>query len=68
MSKNEYVEVSKRDIVAVVAIMVLMLSSLVYGYFLLKHEPAPAPMTCWEKYQDAGEDVAIRMCEVHDGE
>jgi hypothetical protein len=42
-----------------------MLGSLVYGYFLIKEDKAPAPMTCWEKYKDSSEQIAIQACEVH---
>jgi len=61
-------KLTKKEITAFMLIFAAMLGSLVYGYFLIKKENVPAPMSCWEQYQDAGEDVAIRMCEVHDGE
>jgi len=67
MSRNE-IMVTKRDLIAIVAIMIAMLGSLVYGYFLLKENKKPTPMSCWEQYQDQGENVAIQMCEVHDDE
>jgi hypothetical protein len=71
MSKDE-IMVTKKDLIVVVGIMVAMLGSLVYGFFLIKENqkpaPSPPPMTCWEQYQDQGENVAIQMCEVHDGE
>jgi hypothetical protein len=68
MSKDDRLDVTKKDIVAVIAIMVLMLGSLVYGYFLLKHEPKQPPMTCWDKYKNSSEQIAIQACEVHTGE
>jgi hypothetical protein len=68
MSRNE-IMVTKKDLIAIVAIMVAMLGSLVYGYFLLKENQKPAPLNCWEQYEGQGEDVAIQMCEgVGEGE
>jgi hypothetical protein len=50
-----------------------MVGSLVYGFFLLKENqkpaPTPTPVSCWEQYQDQGEEIAIQMCEgVGEGE
>lgn len=61
-------EVSRKEIITFIAIVVAMLGSLVYGFFLIKKDtptpsPSPTTMSCWEEYQDQGEDVAIRMCE-----
>jgi len=58
-------KITKKEVIAFVLIVVAMLGSLVYGYFLLKENQKPAPLNCWEQYEDQGEDVAIQMCEVH---
>lgn len=59
-------EVTKKEVIAFVLIVVAMLGSLIYGFFLIKKDapaPSPTPMNCWIKYQDQGEDVAIQKCE-----
>ena len=61
-------KITKKEIVAFVVIVGLMLGSLVYGYFLIKEDKSPTPMTCWEKYKDSLEQVAIQACEEHSNE
>ena len=64
-------KISKKEIIAFIAIVVAMLGSLIYGFFLIKKDaptPSPAPVSCWEQYEDQGEEVAIQMCEGMDGE
>jgi len=60
-------EITKKEIVAFVLIVVAMLGCLAYGFFLLKGNqkptPTPTPVSCWEQYEDAGEETAIQMCE-----
>jgi len=65
MTKDDQMDVTKKEIVAFILIVIAMLGSLVYGYFLIKEDKAPAPMTCWEKYKDSPEQIAIQACEVH---
>jgi hypothetical protein len=66
-------EVSKKEILVFAGIIIAMVGSLVYGFFLLKANqkpaPSPTPMSCWEQYQDQGEEITIQMCEgVGEGE
>lgn len=65
-------KIIKKEIVAFVLIFGAMLGSLVYGFFLLKADqkptPTPTPVSCWEQYEDQGEEIAIQMCEVGEGE
>ena len=60
-------EITKKEIAAFALIVVAMLGCLAYGFFLLKgkQNPAPTPthVSCWEQYKDAGEEIAIQMCE-----
>jgi hypothetical protein len=56
-------KVIKKEIVVFILIVGAMLGSLVYGFFLLKDNQKPVPVSCWEQYEDSGEDVAIQMCE-----
>jgi hypothetical protein len=59
-------EITKKEIIAFISIVLVMISSLVYGLLIMKKSnptPSPTPTNCWQQYQDQGEDVAIRMCE-----
>lgn len=60
-------KITKKEIVVFALIVISMLGSLVYGFFLLKANqkptPTPTPVSCWEQYEDQGEEVAIQMCE-----
>lgn len=64
---SDKINITVKEIIAFIVIMGSMIGSLIYGYFLLKEDkaPAPAPMTCWEKYKDSPEQIAIDACEVH---
>jgi hypothetical protein len=65
-------KITKKEIVAFVLIVCAMLGSLVYGFFLLKANqkptPTPTPVSCWKQYESQGEEIAIQMCEVGEGE
>jgi hypothetical protein len=69
-------KITKKEIVAFVLIVGAMLGCLVYGFFLLKEnqKPTPTPLpfhtsvSCWKYYESQGEEVAIQMCEVGEGE
>jgi hypothetical protein len=61
-------KITKKETVAFVLIVGAMLSCLVYGYFLIKKENVPAPMSCWDKYKYSSEQVAIQACEEHSNE
>lgn len=58
-------KISKKHMAAIIATMIAMLGSMIYGYFLLKHEPKESPMTCWDKYKNSPEQIAIDACEIH---
>lgn len=54
-----------KEILAIVAIVVSMLGSLVYGYFMLKENQVQKQTeNCWDKYTT--EHEAIMNCENHD--
>jgi hypothetical protein len=56
-------KVTKKEIVVFVGIIVAMLGSLVYGFFVVGvgklPEPTPTPLSCWDKYKDTylGEEL-----------
>ena len=61
-------KVSKKEILVFVGIIVAMLGSLVYGFFVVGvgklPEPTPTPLSCWDKYKDTylGEKV-MEICD-----
>jgi hypothetical protein len=58
-------KVSKKEILVFAGIIVAMVGSLVYGFFMVgvgeMPENSPAPLSCWDKYQT--EEAAILNCE-----
>jgi hypothetical protein len=58
-------KVSKKEILVFVGIIVAMLAFLLYGFLAIGIGQVD---NCWEQYQNAGEETAIQMCEVGEGE
>ena len=58
-------KITKKEIVVFALIVISMLGSLVFGFFLLKanQKPVPSSVSCWEQYEAQGEETAIQMCE-----
>ena len=59
-------KVSKKEILVFAGIIVAMLGSLVYGFFVvgvgeIPNEGSPSPLSCWDKYDT--EEAAILNCE-----
>ena len=58
-------KVSAKEILVFLAIIVAMVGSLVYGFFVVgvgkMPEESPSPLSCWDKYQT--EEAAIMNCE-----
>jgi hypothetical protein len=59
---SDKITLTKKDVFGFALIIVLMLGSLVYGFFLLKNK---TPENCWGQYTT--EDAAIYNCEKHHG-
>jgi hypothetical protein len=64
MNKNKKVQLNKKDITAVIAIILLMVSGLVYGLSALKTNTVDGPkesMTeeCKKLWLEQGEEVAV---------
>ena len=56
-------KVTKKEILVFAGIIVAMLGSLAYGFFVVGvgklPEPTPTPLSCWDKYKDTylGEEL-----------
>jgi hypothetical protein len=61
-------KVTKKELLVFGAIVVAMLGSLAYGFFVVgagqMPEPTPTPLSCWDKYKDTylGEKV-MEICD-----
>lgn len=61
-------KVSAKEILVFLAIIVAMVGSLVYGFFVVgvgkMPEQSPTPLSCWDKYKDVypGEKV-MELCD-----
>jgi hypothetical protein len=53
---NEHI--TRRDVIAIILVVAVMVGSLVYGFFLIKKEQ---PKNCWDLY--ITENEAILHCE-----
>jgi hypothetical protein len=65
MNKNKKVQLNKKDITAVITIILLMVGGLVYGLSALKTDTVDAPngnMTeeCEKLWLEQGEEVAVK--------
>lgn len=58
-------KVSAKEILVFAGIIVAMVGTLVYGFFVVgvgkMPEESPSPLSCWDKYQT--EEAAIMNCE-----
>ena len=56
-------KVTKKEILVFVGIIIAMIGSLLYGFFVVGvgklPEPTPTPLSCWDKYKDTylGEEL-----------
>ena len=69
MSKKKKVQLNKKDITVFIAIVLLMISGLIYGFSVVKkNEPVPTPtfepgtQACWDYYEEISGEQAMEMC------